>query len=114
MINDLPKYLIICLILTIFLETFLAIILKVRTKKDILNIILVNILTNPIVVIVPFLLNRYGRYARNISLFILELLTFITEGYIYQKTLKYQKIKPYTLSLILNLFSFGMGLLIKI
>ena len=74
-----------------------SIIIGVRDKKDILNIILVNVLTNPLVTSIPILvLVTIGWKERIIMLIILELLTFITEGFIYYKTLKFKKINPLT------------------
>ena len=63
---------------------------------------------------IPFYLNvTYGIMARNIVLFILEILTVITEGLIYKKYLEYKKINPILLAFILNLFSYLIGEIIK-
>lgn len=114
MINDLPKYIIISLIGTILLELILSLCLGIRKKQDLLNIILVNILTNPIVVVIPFILNiYYGSVTRHISLAILEILAVFLEGYIYYKVLQDKKRNPYLLSLYLNLFSYLCGLFIN-
>ena len=107
LINELPKIMIECLLLTIIFELTVSIIIGVRNKKDILNIILVNILTNPLVVTIPVYFNvKYGLLERNISLYILEIITVITEGYIYKKVLNYKKINPFVISLVLNLSSY--------
>lgn len=99
-----------CLICTIIIEVLVAIILKIRNKKDLLNIILVNILTNPLVVSIPILiLIKYGYNARMICLIILEILTVIVEGLIYFKVFNYKKINPFIVSLILNLSSYLIG-----
>lgn len=114
MINDLPKYIIICLSCTIVIEIVISIILKIRDKKDLINIMLANILTNPIVVTIPFSLNIfYGIKYYYLSLIILEILTIFVEGLIYKKYLKYHIINPYILSLILNVASYGIGLIIN-
>lgn len=103
-----------CLIITIIIEVLIAIILKVKEKKDILTVILVNIMTNPIVVSVPILMYiKYGYKIEIISLIILEILTFIVEGLIYKKTLKYEKNNAFKLSLILNLSSYLIGEIIN-
>ena len=110
LIKDIPRIMVICLVMTILIEVSFAWILKVKNKKDFVNIILVNVITNPIVVIIPIFLDyHYGLDARNISLIILEILTVIVEGYIYKKTLSYKKINPYFLSLILNILSYFIG-----
>lgn len=113
-INDLPYIMIKCLICTIIIEVLVAYILKIRDKKDILNIILVNILTNPLVVSIPiFMLVKYNYKMRIISLIILEILTVIVEGLIYLKVLKYKKVNPFIISLILNLSSYLIGEIIN-
>ncbi len=110
LIRDIPKIMIICLLSTILIETLFSFILGVRKKKDYLNIILVNIITNPIVVLVPTILGIYcGLKYRNICLLCLELFTVFIEGFIYKKVLSYDKNNPYVLSLILNLMSYFIG-----
>lgn len=110
LINSFYKVIVICLISTIIIELILALIFKVRDKKDFLNIILVNIITNPIVVVIPYIIYLYcGVTYRYISLFIFEMLTIIVEGFIYKKVLKYNKINVYVLSLILNVSSYLIG-----
>ena len=102
------------LISTIIIEILIALIFKVRKWKDILNIALVNILTNPLVNAVPFYMNmNYGIIYRHISLFLLEVLAIIVEGFVYKKYLNYKKINPYLLALILNFGSYFMGELIN-
>lgn len=114
LINDLPIIMLRCLILTIIIEVVIGLILKIKNKKDILNIILVNIVTNPIVVSIPVYINiKFGLLERNISLITLELLTLFIEGYIYKKVLNYKKINPYLISLILNMSSYLIGEIIN-
>ncbi len=99
--------------LTIFSEVLLAIVLGIRKKKDIINIILVNILTNPLLVSITVAINFYlGIKARHTSLFLLEILAFLVEATIYKKVLENKKINPYLLSLLLNVFSYIVGLII--
>ncbi len=112
-VSDLPKVMLICLLCTIVIECLIALILGYR-KKDLLNVLLVNLLTNPIVSSVPVYFNYYyGLRSRNIILLILEILTFIVEGFIYVKVLQRRKINGFILSLILNLSSYLIGLLIS-
>ena len=113
-INDLPLIMVKCLLFTIIIEVLVALLLKIKDKKDILNIILVNVMTNPIVVTIPILmLVLYGYKARIISLIILEVLTVIVEGLIYFKVFKYKKINPLLVSLILNISSYFIGEIIN-
>lgn len=112
-LNDLPYIMIICLLCTIIIELIVGIILGIRNKQDIIIIILVNIMTNPLVTSISTYFNiEYNNTSRIISLIILELLAFISEGFVYKKTLTYKKVNPYIISLILNICSYTLGLII--
>ncbi len=112
-INELPKIMLICLMVTILAEVFLAIVLGIRSKKDIINITLVNILTNPLLVSITVTINFYlGLKARHIGSFFLEITVFLVEAMIYKNVLENKKINPYLLSLLLNVFSYIVGLII--
>lgn len=110
LIKDIPKIMGICLLLTITVEIIFAYILRVRDKKDYVNIILVNIVTNPIVVSIPIYINyQFGVIYYYISLVILEVLAVITEGLIYKDFLSYKRLNPFILSIILNILSYIAG-----
>ncbi len=112
-LNDLPKYMLICLLLTIIFEVVIGLIIGIRNKKDILNIILVNMLTNPLVTSIPTaFLFYFSPLVSNISLVILEILTVIVEGFIYKKVFMYKRINPYLISIILNGCSYLLGLIV--
>ncbi len=114
MVINIPIIMIRCLICTILIECGVALIIGIRNKKDFLNILLVNCITNPIVVIVPLYLNlKYGLLERKIALIVLELLTLFVEGLIYKKVLNYKKVNPYLISLILNFSSYFIGEIIN-
>lgn len=109
-INDLPLIMIKCLLCTIVIECIIGIIIGIRSKKDIINIILVNVLTNPIVVSLPiYVMIRSNITTRIRTLFILEILAVLIEGFIYSKVLNYKRINPFFISLILNLGSYIIG-----
>ena len=113
LISDLPKVMLISLTITLVIELSFAFILKYR-GKDLINVLLVNILTNPLLNSVTVAINYYyGLKARNISVLILEILVVIIEGFIYHKYLTRRKINGYILSLILNIASYGLGLLVN-
>lgn len=113
-LNNLPLIMIRCLLLTIIIELIIALIIGIRDKKDIINVILVNVITNPIVVLLPIIVYiKFGYTFEKISLYILEVLTVLLEGLIYKKVLKYKKINPFLISLILNLASFLIGELLN-
>ena len=104
------KYMIICLFMTILIETLIALIIGIRNKKDFINIILVNFMTNPLVVSIPVYFNIvYNANYRNISYIILEVFAFVTEGFVYKRTLNFKKINPYLVSFILNIVSLVCG-----
>ena len=112
-LEELPYIMIRCLVLTITLEVLVGIILHVR-KKDLLNIVFANVITNPIVVVVPVYINiTYGLMQRHITLLILEILTVFVEGFIYKKFNENKKNNPYKISIILNLSSYLIGLIIN-
>lgn len=109
-LNNIPVLMARCLILTIIIELVLALILGIRNKKNIINVILVNVITNPIVVLTPILIYlKFGHTMEIISIIVLEVLTVIVEGLIYKKVLDYKKINPILLSLILNAASYLIG-----
>ena len=109
-LNLLPYYMVRCLVCTIILEIIIAFILGVRNKRDLLNIVLVQVLTNPVVVSVPILIFiLYGFRPYRVVFYSLEVITVIVEGFIYYKVLDYKKLNPFLLSLILNLGSYLIG-----
>ena len=99
-----------CLLLTIAIELLMAIIIGIKDKTDAFIIILVNMLTNPIVVLTEILIYNYLGYGYVIiPLIFLEITAVLVEGYIYSKRLNYKTLNPYTISLILNLLSYLIG-----
>lgn len=114
MISEIIIHLSICLICTIIIETLVALLLKINKTKDIINIILVNIMTNPVLNSLYLLFEyKLPKDYIIISLIVMELLVFIIEGTIYKKYLSYKKLNPYIISLILNISSYTIGLLIS-
>ena len=112
-ISDLPKVMIISLTITLVIELTIAFILKYRGKY-LLNVFLVNIMTNPLLNSSIVAINYYyGLKTRNIMLYGFEVLVVIIEGFIYQKYLERRKINGFLLSLILNIASYGLGLLLN-
>lgn len=111
---NLPLIMIRCLLYTIIIEIIVALILNVKNKKDLSYIIIVNIITNPIVVSLPVIIYlKYGHLSRIISLYFLEILTIFFEGFIYLKKLNYKNLNPFILSLLLNLSSYLIGEIIN-
>lgn len=108
-INELPLIMLICLSSTIVIELIMSLLLGIRSKKDILNVILVNIMTNPLVVSILMYITYNRLFNTTISIIILEILVVLTEGFTYKKVLTFDKINPYVLSLILNISSYFIG-----
>lgn len=108
-INELPLIMLICLSSTIVIELIMSLLLGIRNKKDILNVILVNIMTNPLIVSILMYITYNRLFNTTISIIILEILVVLTEGFTYKKVLTFDKINPYVLSLILNITSYFIG-----
>jgi len=83
-----------------------------RDKKDILLVVLVNVFTNPIVVLLYWLAVLYTDWNSIIILIPLELFAVLAEGCLYKKYGRGFRC-PYLFSLAANIFSFGLGLLIQ-
>lgn len=106
MLNQLPWYMLQCLVITIVAECTLATVFKFKIK-DLIIVLLVNVLTNPLLVSITFSVGIfYGNVPRSITTLIMEILAVLCEGVIYKKVLIERKINPYLLSLILNLSSY--------
>ena len=103
------------LLLTIIIELIISLLIGIRNKKDILNIIVVNIMTNPIVVLIPLVIRMLTNNLYSmIFLFLLEVITLFIEGIVYKNNLCYKKINWFLLSLLLNMCSFLFGLILNI
>ena len=110
--------LVLSLLLTVALEIgFFILISRLftnkRDKKDFLLVILVNVLTNPVVVLLYWLAALYTNWNIVIVLLPLELFAIFTEGYYYKKYSSGFR-RPYLFSVAANVFSFGTGLLIQL
>ncbi len=102
------------LLLTIIIETAIALILKIRDKDDIKNIIYINCITNPIinyVMLVIFYIFASTLIQRSF-LFVFEMIVVYSEYRYYKKKLKYNKMNLLLLSAILNASSYFIGLAI--
>lgn len=106
----LPYIMILCLIVTEIIEIMVALLIKLKDKKDLINVFLVNILTNPILVSTSyFIFIKYGNINKKIYEIVMEVLIFLVEGMIYKRCLNYKKMNAYIVSFVLNLFSYFVG-----
>src|SRR5574344_1932989 len=113
-VSKIPLIMLNSLFWTIIIEVIGAYLLKVRKRQDIINIILVNIMTNPILVTLSIAASVYLKYNIYIILvIIIEIMVILIEGLVYQKYLKYRVINPYLLSFILNSCSYLIGILLN-
>ena len=100
------------LLLTIVLETGFFFIAGKREKKDLLLLMLVNILTNPAVVLLYWLAVLYAGLNSVIIMIPLELFAILAEGYYYKKY-GCGFHRPYLFSFAANMFSFWIGVAIQ-
>lgn len=102
----------ISLALTIILEVLVFLFLTRRKRKDLLLLILANVITNPIVVLSFWLISLYTSWNVNIPLVPLEAFAVLAEGYIYKKYGDGFR-RPYLFAFAANMFSFWLGVLIE-
>ena len=100
--------------LTLFLELTFAYIFGLRSKQDFLLVALVNVFTNPAVVMTCNLIALFSCMPVPWYWIVsLEALAVLTEGLIYRAGLIYRRIHPLFLSLILNGISYLGGFLLS-
>ena len=113
-IVELPRIMARCLVCTVLIEAAGAAVLGVRDKRDFLNVILVNVMTNPVVAVLPVYMNiRYGIGARHAALAALEAFAVLSEAAVYKRFLRYEKLRPLVLSIVLNAMSYFCGVFIN-
>jgi len=117
MIKDILISLAISLVLTLIFEMSFFFIVRAVTrkldKKDLLLIMMANVITNPVVVLSYWLVILYTNWNGVIIIAALEIAAVLVEGYIcnkYGRTFKH----PYIFSIAANAFSFGIGMFIQI
>ena len=103
----------ISLISTLIIETVLAVLAKIRDKESLSAIAWVNCLTNPVVVYLTNIALFYGNETiSTVVLLILEVIVVPVEGFPFKRRIKKENLKPYLLSLYLNVSSFLIGVVI--
>lgn len=100
---------IISLGLTLFLELLLALLWGIR-KRDLLLVVLVNLLTNPLVVFTHGLLLPHGFLLHTV---LPELCAVATEAAIYCRK-KNRIPQPVLFGVLANGFSYGAGVLLQL
>lgn len=106
------------LCLTVVIETAVAFLLKVRNIYDILLVVLVNCITNPILNLLMNVLVYFVSFKNPIVfpvLIVFEISVVFIEGMFFRKTkVDCGKINPFLFSLILNGSSFAVGEILTI
>ena len=100
------------LILTIVLETIFFFICGERDRSDLELLVLVNILTNPVVVLLFIVFRQYTKWSIILVISALEIAAIAVEGWLYQKQSKSLS-HPYRFALLANGFSFCIGELLN-
>jgi hypothetical protein len=101
------------LLLTIIFEIVFFLLVGKKDKKDLLLLVLVNIFTNPVVVLSYYITVTYTDWNPSVIKIPLELFAIITEGYYYKKYGRNFR-HPYLFSAAANMFSFWIGVIIQI
>ncbi len=98
--------------MTILFEELFSVALRIRNKKDLLLVCLVNVLTNPPVVLGYYLAVHYTQLSPAPVKIALELFAISIEAYYY--TTRGQKIHhPVWFAIAANVFSFSIGMIIR-
>ena len=106
------RALVVSLVLTLALETGFFLLVGKRDKKDLLLVVMVNVITNPVVVLLYWLAVLYGNWNRAAAAIPLELFAVLAEGYYYKKYGQDFR-RPYLFSAAANAFSYGVGALLQ-
>ena len=95
-------------------ELSLGFLMGAKKPKKIITLALINIITNPAVVLSGMCLTLFFNNLQYIGIFILELLVVFIEGFMFSKFKIFDKKNPYLISLVLNATSFALGEIINI
>ena len=100
------------LALTLIIELGFFLIVGKRNIKDLLLVALVNVITNPVVVLLYWLVVLYTDLNTTIVKILLEFFAILTEGYYYKRYGQGFK-RPFLFSLAANMASFTFGVLLQ-
>ena len=105
-------YLLISLIVSLFLtlvsELLFALVWGLRS--ELWTVVRMNVLTNPAVVATHFLITRFTLLPELPCIVILEVLVVAAEAHLCRNTVR----RPWLFALCINLFSYGVGLLLQL
>ena len=95
-------------------ELSVSFLLGIRTIREAITVILINIITNPIVVVLSLLLTFMFYEWRVFGNFILEIAVVFSEGYMFGRFNIFNNKNTYLCALLLNTISFLAGELLKL
>lgn len=99
-------------ILNLLIELTVAIIMKYRTKHQILAVFAVNAITHPALTVIILLAYTYDYYSLGMVL-LLEVLVVLSEWQLFQFIFREKHQKYLILAIALNVVSYGIGLIIQ-
>lgn len=100
-------------ILTLIIEYMIIKIILMK-RKVFIPVVLVNTLTNPLVVYIYNIMELYSFAYKDIILIFLELLVVIIEGYVYKYLLEINWKKAIIISFISNIVAYLIGVLLSL
>lgn len=100
---------VIALLLTVAVEVPLSLLVGMR-RKELITVLLVNCLTNPIAMLLYWVLCARTSLSHLLLRFLIEATVVLTEGWIYARGT--DRKHPYLCSLALNAASYGVGALL--
>lgn len=111
--DNIWQVLVISLFLTVIFEEMFVIILRLRDKRTLLLIALINLLTNPPAVLSYYLFRQYTNYSTLFFTVVVEVVVIFVE-FLYMKGYGKEIKHPFWLAISINIFSYTIGKVINI
>ena len=100
-------------ILTFVIEYIIIKLIFIK-KKTFIPVLLVNMLTNPLVVYIYNIMTIYSLYYKDIVLVFFECVVVIVESYVYKYLLEITWKKALIISFVSNVIAYLLGLIISL
>ncbi len=110
---DFAWTLLISLSVTVALELAFSLIFRIRRKSDLLLLVIVNVITNPPVVLLNYLILQRTELPQMLVAALLEASAVLIEGVYYRRYSENIR-RPFLFSFGANAFSYILGLLLTI
>ncbi len=108
---EIPQIFGVSLMLTLVVELVFVFLMRVRNHKDLMLVALANMMTNPPIVAIFHLLNRYTSANRIATTILLEGAVILTEAEVFRKYGRSFP-SPFLIALFANLLSYSTGFLL--